>query len=138
MPTFNMKDYKLTVGAQPITGLGDGDMVIVARANDAAGINEGGTGDSCFYLTNSTQGTITIRTLRSSADNIYLSGLMLEQELAGGGEVAITIEDVNGGDVHQAPACRLQKPPDGNYSNDMAGLDYVFLCLDVSMFYGGN
>ena len=138
MSTHNLKNHKLTIGVKTYTGFGDGSAVIVARVTEAATMIIGSTGEGHHNLINDQSGTITVRIDRSSSENAFLSALSVLQELSGAGEVAITYEDINGGDVHSALSCRLQKMPDGDYTNDMGGLDYVFNCLQLDMWYGGD
>lgn len=81
----------LTLNNYIFSGLADGNVVELTYPNDIAAIKVGKNGNSLFALNESGKAAdMTIRVIRASADDVFLQGLMSQQQQNFAGFVLLT------------------------------------------------
>lgn len=134
--TYSAKDVFVAVGARALTGFSEDSKVTVEYSEDFWTKQTGVDGETTRSKQNNFSGTITIRLMRSSDDNEYLSGLFIQDKLSSDGVVPITIKDNLGTTLHFTPSAWIMKPPADEVARDANEKEWAFDCAELEMFHG--
>jgi len=132
--TYNPKDVKVTINGVPVTGFTDAtDAIQVAREADSVDKKIGITGEGAFVEMNDKSAIVTIKLLATSLMNDVLSALE-----NGNVEFAASIEDVRGTTIGLGASCRVQKPADIAFGNEIGDREWSLVSLEWIGNVGGN
>jgi hypothetical protein len=136
--TYSPKRVAVSVAGIPVTGFADGTFISADYTNDAFTIVTGADGESTFVENADQSGTIEITLKESSDSNDVFSALHATDRADLNGIVPIFIKDTNGRDTFLAAEARIMKQATGEKGNDLSDRTWVFGCLKLEMFAGGN
>ena len=137
LKSYSGKEVSVIVGAFPISGYADGDFVTVAYTSDAYTKITGADDLTTRSKTGDSSGEITITLQQTSESNAVLSALALADRL-GAGVGTILIRDTNGLDIHTSTQAWIRKMPDATYGKESGDRVWIFDCVGLESFVGGN
>lgn len=136
--TYDPKQISTIIGALPVTGFSDGDMVRIERNEDLWTLMVGADGESTRSKSANKSGKITLTLLASSDSNDYLSGLQAADELTGKGTFAVLIKDNFGRSLYSAATAWITKHPNAAFAKESGTREWVIETDELIAFTGGN
>ncbi len=136
--TLDPNLFHISVAGRTLSGLADGTYIRVERRNPTWALTVGADGEAARAKSNDKSGTITITLLQSSADNDFLSGLAITDELSNTGIVPVTIVDDAGTTVVGAAQAWITQPAAIENAKEVQGREWVIETGSMDMFVGGN
>lgn len=131
--TYDPALVSVIAASVPLTGLAEGTPLTVARNNDAVTLKKGMHNASGWAENTKTDGTITVVLMGTHPDNDVLSLLEATKK-----EFPVMIKDNSGRSLHFAESCRIQKPADKVYGDEIQDTTWIILCADLIHFNAGN
>lgn len=124
MTTFDIKQVKLIVGGQLITGFQNGSSIEVARDEDVFSATSGLDGGFIRSKKYDNLATATFTLMMNSPANDVLNNLANQDKITGNGIAPFFITDLNAIGVKATGLCWVMKIPSINYSNESSGREW--------------
>jgi len=125
---FDSKDVKVKVDGTIITGFGEGTFVKCEKNEDSIKPYVGAQGEVSFGETNDPTGKITVTIQNTSASYSFL------MEQADVKDVYPTyVIDRNSGLTYGGTECRIMKPSDAEFSNEVTTREFVIYVADYAV-----
>ena len=116
--TYDPLQIVVAFAGLQISGYADGTFVKVSRDADTWSDQVGADGVVTRVRSRNQMGTVEITLVAGTPTNQALATIMTQDELFGTGVSAVTVQDLNGLDLHTGDAAWLVKPPDAEYAKE--------------------
>ncbi len=127
----------LSLAGIPIGNFAEGTFVTAERATDAFATQVGAGGDVTRVRSRNKTGTVTFTVMAESPSNDALSALHLQDEALGTGAGTLSLTNLNGTTLVEAPIAWIQKVANVTYGDQAEGREWVVACSQLEMFVGG-
>lgn len=135
---YDPKKNTLIIGAQIISGYGDGTYVKVSRNQDFVTLKMGTDGEGTRSISNDKSGRFEITLMQSTPSNDYLSSLAATDELSGTGLVPILFRDASGTSIASCVNAWIVKLPDLEQQKEVNTRTWIFETDVLELFVGGQ
>lgn len=121
-----------------IDGYGDGTMISVTKAADDYSTKWGPSGKAVRTKLHNKGGTMTITLMQTSLSNDRLSEIRQHDYLVpnGGGVGSLTIQNIEGTDIHTAENAWIQSAPDLTFEGEAGTREWVIAFDKLVSVYG--
>lgn len=136
--TLRPQDYTVVFNGVPISGFMPGTFIEWSRNTESFRQIVGSDGSGARAASADRSGTVTLTLKQTSPSNGPLSGFASLDENTGDGVGPLAIKDLGGLDAIAAATAWIQKPADGEVSNEITGRQWIFETDNLEIFLGGN
>lgn len=127
--TYKPKDVKVIVDGTILTGFSDGTFVQCTKNEDTNTMHVGAQGEVDFVESADETGQITVTLKHTSPSNVFLNKKAKAKD-----PFAVSLVDRNDGKMTTGGTqCKIQKVPDMERSNEVSGIEWVFLVADYDV-----
>jgi hypothetical protein len=139
MRTYSAKQVSVSFFGYELTGLADGDDVILVEPNvEQSEIVTGNDGTTTRSINPDESGTITIKLKQSSPSNDTLSGLAAKDKVDGSVVGACIVKDNSGTSVAMGSEAVIAKTPGQGYGATASDRTWIIKCGKLFDYAGSN
>jgi len=135
---YNPKAVHVTFAGHFIDGWSDGAMIAISKAADDYSSKVGVDGKVARTKMHNKSGTVTISLMQTSLSNDRLSEIRRNDYALpnGGGVGSLTIQNIEGTDVHTAQNAWIQSAPDLSFESEAGTREWVIAFDSLESVYG--
>ncbi len=136
---YRPKDIIIIFYYVPIVGYAP-DSFVTIEADEPRWRHESGIyGETCRWINNNYNGTITLELVQSSPSNTFLSAVaILDQTLPGIGLSPIFIADLNGSSLAMSPEAWVEQISSRTFGKESGTVRWVIHATKLEFVSGGN
>jgi len=135
---YNPNAIHVTFAGHFIDGYSEGTMVSLSKASDDYSTKWGTDGKAVRTKLHNKGGTITVTLMATSLSNDRLSEIRNNDYALpnGGGVGSLTIQNIEGTDVHTAENAWIQSAPDFSFETEAGTREWVIAFDKLESVYG--
>lgn len=138
MPTYDPSKVSIIVGSIAVIARGEATFIKAARDEDGFMKKMSSDGLGTRIKNPNQAGTIEITVLSSSPSNDALQAQALQDEQAGTGVVAVTIEDQTGTALASCEQGWIRKIPDLERAKEIGDVTWIIDTTKLTLTQGGT
>jgi hypothetical protein len=135
--TYDPALVNVSFSGIPLSGFAPDTFLKATRSTDAFALKIGAGGEAARALSRDRSGEVTLTLMATSQSNDLLSAIANADEQSGQGVGALFIKELNGTTLLMAESAWVKKMPDLERGTDIATVEWVFTCADLTVFLGG-
>lgn len=136
--TYDPKQIIIAFGALVLSGFSDGTFVKITRSGDAFEKKRGADGSVERVNKNAFDFGVSVTLQQTSAVNALLSAALTADQISNLGVLPLTIKDLNGTSLFEAPQAWIKKDPEAEYADTTGGREWQFETGPGAYLCGGN
>lgn len=136
--TFDPKKIIIAFGATVLSGFPEGTFIKIARNGNAFEKSKGADGSVDRVNKNAYDFQVVATLKQTSPVNALLSGILAADQLSNVGVLPLTIKDLNGDTLFEAPQAWIAKDPDAEFSDGLSNREWTFETGPGAFLCGGN
>lgn len=136
--TFDPKQVVVAFGPYTLTGFNDGTFIKIKRSGEAFEKKVGADGTVDRINKNRTDFDVEVVLKQTSPLNAILSGLLVADQLSNEGVLPLTIADLSGNSLFEAPQAWIKTDPEIEYGDSLGGRPWTFDTGAGVNLIGGN
>lgn len=136
--TFDPSKVRVIFGALVLTGFADGTFVKVTRSGDAYAKKKGADGTVDRINLSSYDFEVDFTLKGTSPMNALLSGQLAIDQATNKAVAHLTIQDLSGNSIFEAPQAWIKKDPDQEYADSLTSRTWKFDTGAGANLIGGN
>lgn len=131
IPSFNINDVSVTIGGQPVTDWGDGDVISIEFPDDEFVYKTGVGGSGQRSKNHNNSAVVTFMVQYGTPAAVYLESLRQIDRTTGDGVLPLSVVDTNGGYAFVAASAFMENRPGQSFGIEAADVEYRFRCYQV-------
>lgn len=136
--TYDPKEVTFVFNGVAITGYMDGTFISIEPEGQAFEKHRGADGSIDRVNRNAYSYTITITLKQTAPANVVLAGMKYADQQTNAGAGGLSISDLNGTSVFNAPVAWISQEPTVEYGDSMSGREWQFETGIAVNTPGGN
>lgn len=136
--TFDPKQVVVALGPYTLTGFNDGTFIKIKRGGKPFEKKVGADGTVDRINKNRTDFDVDVVLKQTSPLNAILSGALVADQLTNDGIYPLTIADLSGKSLFEAPQAWVSEDPDVEYADSLGGRAWKFETGAGANLIGGN
>ena len=136
--TYDPKQVVTAWGTLIVSGFSDGTFIKISRNGALFEKKRGADGTVERVNKNAFDFTVTCNLQQTAATNLTLSAAAAADQLSNTGVLNLTIKDLLGATLFEAPQAWISKDPEDEFSTDLTGREWTFETGPAGKLTGGN
>jgi hypothetical protein len=136
--TYDPSKVRVLIGALVMTGFADGTFVKINRSGDAFDKKRGADGTVDRINKSAYDFEVDFSLKGTSPLNASLSGLLATDQLTNGAIFPLTIQDLSGNSLFEAPQAWIKKDPDQDFADSLNNRSWKIDTGAAANLIGGN
>lgn len=136
--TYDPSKVIVTFGAVQLSGFAEGTFISIKRSGNVFEKKKGSDGTIERINKNAMDFSVEITLQQTSNSNLLLDALMKADMVANAGVLPLTITDLYGSTLFEAPQAWISKDPDVDFGDDTTNRTWTFETGVASLTIGGN
>lgn len=139
LPTYSAKEVSVSFNGVELTGLADGDDVILVEPNvEQSSIVTGNDGKPSRAINPDQSGKVTVKLKQTSPSNDILSGFVTKDRIDGSVVGTIMVKDNRGTSLAVGTDAVIERSPGQSFGAALSDRTWVFVCGVLFDYAGSN